>query len=55
MATPHVTGAIALYAAAHPSASAAAIRSAVLAATAPTASLVGKTVTGGRLDISALQ
>jgi subtilisin family serine protease len=54
MATPHVTGAAALYASMHPSATAAEIRSAILASAAPTASLAGKTTTGGRLDIGAL-
>ena len=53
MATPHVTGAIALYAASRPGASAAQIRSALLASTTPTASLAGKTVTGGRLNVEA--
>ena len=53
MATPHVTGAIALYAASRPGASAAQIRSALLASTTPTESLAGKTVTGGRLNVEA--
>lgn len=52
MATPHVTGAIALYAAADPAASAAAIRADLLASTIATAALSGKTVTGGRLDVA---
>jgi hypothetical protein len=53
MATPHVTGAVALYAAAHPDATAAEIRAALLSAaqSTPTASLAGKTVTGGRLNL----
>ena len=50
MATPHVTGAAALYASTHAGAGAAAIRSAILSSTLPTASLTGKTVTGGRLN-----
>jgi hypothetical protein len=51
MATPHVTGAIALYASAQSgSVSAATIRNDILASATPTASLVGKTVTGGRLN-----
>lgn len=54
MAAPHVTGAIALYASANPTASAAQIRAALLASTAMTPALVGKTATGGRLDIGAL-
>ncbi|HEY0649808.1 S8 family serine peptidase, partial [Phenylobacterium sp.] len=52
MATPHVAGALALYAAYNPTASAAAIRAELLSSTISTASLVGKTVTGGRLDVS---
>jgi subtilisin family serine protease len=52
MATPHVTGAAALYAARNPSASAATIKAAILFAAVPTASLSGKTVTGGRLNVS---
>ncbi len=51
MATPLVTGAVALYAAAHPDATAAEIRSALLASVDATSSLAGYTVTGGRLDI----
>lgn len=53
MATPHVTGAAALYAAAHPGATAAAIKGAILSTTVPTGMLGGKTVTGGRLNVSA--
>jgi len=53
MATPHVTGAAALYASAHPGATAAQIKSALLSGAAPTASCAGKTVTGGRLDVNA--
>lgn len=53
MATPHVTGAAALYAAAHPNSSAIAIKGAILSTTVPTGSLGGKTVTGGRLNIGA--
>jgi subtilisin family serine protease len=52
MATPHVTGAAALYAATHPFASAADIKSAILSSAVPTASLAGRTVTGGRLNVS---
>ena len=52
MATPHVTGAVALYASTQPvGASAASIRSAILNSATPTASLAGKTVTGGRLNV----
>ena len=52
MATPHVTGAAALYASTHPGATAAQIRNAILSSAVPTASLSGKTVTGGRLNVS---
>lgn len=52
MATPHVTGAAALYASTHPGASAGEIRSALLGSTLPTPSLAGKCVTGGRLNLS---
>jgi subtilisin family serine protease len=52
MATPHVTGAAALYASAQSGrVSAASIRLALLNSAVPTASLAGKTVTGGRLDV----
>lgn len=54
MATPHVTGAVALYASAQPgTVTAQSIRQAILGSTTPTASLSGKTVTGGRLNIYA--
>ncbi|HOB98444.1 MAG TPA: S8 family serine peptidase [Verrucomicrobiota bacterium] len=52
MATPHVTGAVALYASTHPAAKALEIKTAILAGTTPTASLAGKTATGGRLNLS---
>ncbi|PTA68742.1 S8 family peptidase [Deinococcus arcticus] len=52
MATPHVAGAAALYASTHPGASAQSIRAAILGSAVPTASLSGKTVTGGRLNVS---
>jgi subtilisin family serine protease len=52
MATPHVTGGAALYAASNPTASAAAIKLAILNSAVPTASLSGKCVTGGRLNLS---
>jgi subtilisin family serine protease len=54
MATPHVTGAAALFASANPGATAEQIRDAILASTAPTPSLEGRCVTGGRLDLGAL-
>jgi len=53
MATPHVAGAVALYAAAS-AVSGAEIKAALLASAAPTASLAGKSVSGGRLDLSSL-
>ncbi|PIQ22179.1 MAG: peptidase S8, partial [Cytophagales bacterium CG18_big_fil_WC_8_21_14_2_50_42_9] len=52
MATPHVSGAVALYASTHAGASAATIKSAILNSVVPTASLSGKCVTGGRLNVS---
>ena len=52
MATPHVTGAAALYASTRPGSTAAQIKAAILGATVPTPSLQGKTVTGGRLNVS---
>jgi subtilisin family serine protease len=52
MATPHVTGAVALYAATHPGSTAAQIKEAVLGAAKLTSSLSDKTVTGRRLDVS---
>jgi subtilisin family serine protease len=52
MATPHVTGAAALYASTHPGATALEIKNAILASAVPTASLAGRTVSGGRLNVS---
>lgn len=52
MATPHVSGAAALYAAYHPGSSAATIKNAILTSALPTPSLAGKTVTGGRLNVA---
>ena len=52
MATPHVTGAAALYASTRPGSTAAQIKAAILDATVPTPSLQNKTVTGGRLNVS---
>ncbi len=52
MATPHVTGGAALYAATHTSATAAIIKAAILNSATATASLSGKCVTGGRLNLS---
>ncbi|MFM8291561.1 MAG: S8 family serine peptidase, partial [Planctomycetia bacterium] len=53
MATPHVTGTVALYAAANPTAAATAIRSAILNNARATSSLAGRVATGGRLDVAA--
>jgi subtilisin family serine protease len=52
MATPHVTGAAALYASTHSGATAAQIKTAILSSATPTASLSGKCTTGGRLNVS---
>jgi len=52
MATPHVAGAAALYAATHSGASAATIKNAILSSVVPTSSLKDKTATGGRLNVS---
>ncbi|MBI4876779.1 MAG: S8 family serine peptidase [Acidobacteria bacterium] len=53
MATPHITGAVALYAATHAGASAATIKSAILNSAVPTSSVTGKCVSNGRLDVAA--
>ena len=59
MATPHVTGAAALYASANPCTSAAArecgaqIKNAILSSATSTPSLQGKVVTNGRLNVAA--
>jgi subtilisin family serine protease len=50
MAAPHVTGAIALYAARYPGTSAALIKEAILASATSTDGMAEITVTGGRLD-----
>jgi subtilisin family serine protease len=52
MATPHVTGAAALYSSTHPGSTAAQIKGAILGAATPTASLAGKCVSEGRLNVS---
>lgn len=52
MAAPFVTGAAALYKSTHPDATAADIKSAILNSTTPTPSLEGKTISGGRLNVS---
>ena len=52
MATPHVSGAAALYAASHSGASASDIKNAIMSSSSGTSSLSGKCVTGGRLNVS---
>ncbi|MFM9944238.1 MAG: S8 family peptidase [Bacteroidia bacterium] len=52
MATPHVTGAAALYSSINSGSSASTIKSAILSAAISTSSLSGKCLTGGRLDVS---
>jgi subtilisin family serine protease len=52
MATPHVAGAAALYAAHNKGSSAATIKNAILSSVIRTASLEGKTTTNGRLNVS---
>lgn len=52
MATPHVTGGVALYASSHPGASASDIKSAIMGTAVPTTSCNGKVVTNGRLNVS---
>ncbi len=52
MATPHVSGGAALYAASHPGSTAAQIKAAIMNSAVPTSSLTGKCVTGGRLNVS---
>jgi thermitase len=52
MATPHVSGAAALYASTHPGALASDIKNAILTSAIPTPSLAGRTVTSGRLNVS---
>ena len=52
MVVTHVTGAAALYKSTHPDANAADIKSAILNSTTPTPSLSGKTISGGRLNVS---
>jgi subtilisin family serine protease len=51
MATPHVTGAVALFASLNPTATAAQIKAAILGKALPTPALTGKCVTGGRLNL----
>jgi thermitase len=53
MAAPHVSGAAALLFSLKPSASVTEVRNALLGSAKPTASLAGKTTTGGKLDVAA--
>ena len=53
MATPHVTGAVALYKSVKPTATAATVKAAILNSAVPTTSLQNLTVTGDRLDANA--
>ncbi len=52
MATPHVTGAAALYASTHSGQTAFQIKTAILSSTISTNTLAGKCLTGGRLNVS---
>ncbi len=52
MATPHVTGAVALYASINGSSSAATIKAAIMNSAIATSSLNGKCVSNGRLNVS---
>ncbi len=52
MATPHVSGAVALYKSINSGATAAQIKTAILGSVIATPSLAGKCVTGGRLNVS---
>lgn len=53
MATPHVSGAAALYKSVYPTATAEEVKEALLTGARPTPSLNGKVVTNGRLDVAA--
>jgi len=54
MATPHVTGALALLASLAPDLTAAELRDTLLSTATPTSSLSRRTETGGRLDVQAM-
>jgi subtilisin family serine protease len=52
MATPHVTGAAALYAALNPGSTATQIKNAILGSAVATPSCSGKVATNGRLNVA---
>jgi subtilisin family serine protease len=52
MATPHVSGAAAMYKALNPGATAAQVKAAILSSATPTLSLNGRVATNGRLNVS---
>lgn len=52
MATPHVTGAVALYKSIYPSATASTIKSAILSKSVATSSLSGRVLSNGRLSVA---
>ncbi|MFM2182239.1 MAG: hypothetical protein RJB61_533 [Actinomycetota bacterium] len=54
MATPHVSGAVALCAAMNPALTGSDLRGILLSTTQPTTSLAGKVVNSGRLDVSSM-
>lgn len=54
MAAPHVSGAAALYWAAHPTLTAKEVKAAILKTATPHSNLAGKLVTGGKLNVEAL-
>lgn len=54
MATPHVSGAAALYRALNPNSTASEVKAAILSTATPTSSMSGRTVTGGRLNAAGL-
>ncbi len=54
MATPHVTGAIALFKSVYPNATAQQIRNVLMQTATPTASQAGYTVSGGRLNVNSM-
>jgi thermitase len=54
MATPHVAGAAALYMSKNPSATWQQVKAAIIASATPVASMAGKSVSGGKLNVEAL-